>query len=165
MAMQIAHILGARRESGMKLHAPSLNPCTSTAPTKPTVYPPSKTPVQNTYTPGFLSAIQFAGTKCVLHRRRHHKLHAAAFVLVFLENTLVLPRLLSPTTVFCVEVWQLSETAEDLLFQFGSFNVWLNLVGQLVRPFLMKKLIVCAMPWQMRGKHHGKCRSHTSQMP
>ncbi|KAJ6572472.1 hypothetical protein DFH09DRAFT_1079678 [Mycena vulgaris] len=96
----------------MKLHAPSLNPRTSTAPTKLTVYPPPKTPVQNTYTPGFPSTIQFAGTECAsLHR--HHRPRAAAFVLVFLENTLVLLRLLSPT-VFCVEVWQLSETAEDL---------------------------------------------------
>jgi hypothetical protein len=49
----------------------------------------TKTPVHNTHTPGFLSTIQFAGTECAsLHW--HHKLHAAAFVLVFLENTLVL---------------------------------------------------------------------------
>jgi hypothetical protein len=86
----------------MKLHAPSLNPRTSTAPTRLTVYPQSRTPVQNTYTSGLPSATQFAGTECAsLHR--YHKPHAAAFVLFFLENTLGLLRLLSPT-VFCIEV-------------------------------------------------------------
>jgi hypothetical protein len=80
--------------------------------------------------PSFPSTIQFAGTECA-SLYPHHKPHAAAFVLVFLENTLVLLRLLS-STVFCVEVWQLSETAEDVLYCFSldismlGLTLWAN---------------------------------------